>query len=60
MYNQKLIKVVKGILIGAGAVFCILLGYSVAQVQQNFTHNGQKQVQVKQNKEEKKQKSYIQ
>ena len=56
MYNQKLIKVVKGFLIGAGAVFCILLGHSVAQVQQHFTHNGQKQVQVKQKKEEKKQK----
>lgn len=53
MYNQKLIKLAKGILIGAGAVFCILLGYSVAQVQQNFTHNGQKQEQVKQHKKEK-------
>ena len=56
MYNQKLIKVVKGFLIGAGAVFCILLGHSVAQVQQHFTNNGQKQVQVKQKKEEKNQK----
>ena len=56
MYNQKLIKATKGLLIGAGAVFCILLGHSVAQVQQHFTHNGQKQVQVKQKKEEKKQK----
>ena len=56
MYNQKLIKATKGLLIGAGAIFCMLLGHSVAQVQQHFTHNGQKQVQVKQNKEEKKQK----
>lgn len=56
MYNQKLIKATKGLLIGAGAIFCILLGHSVAQVQQHFTHNGQKQVQVKQKKEEKKQK----
>lgn len=55
MYNQKLIKATKGLLIGAGAIFCILLGHSVAQVQQHFTHNGQKQVQVKQKKEEKKQ-----
>ena len=57
MYNQKLIKATKGLLIGAGAIFCILLGHSVAQVQQHFTHNGQKQVQVKQKKEEKKQAS---
>lgn len=56
MYNQKLIKATKGLLIGAGAIFCILLGHSVAQVQQHFTRNGQKQVQVKQKKEEKKQK----
>ena len=56
MYNQKLIKATKGLLMGAGAIFCILLGHSVAQVQQHFTHNGQKQVQVKQKKEEKKQK----
>lgn len=56
MYNQKLIKATKGLLIGAGAIFCILLGHSVAQVQQHFTHNGQNQVQVKQKKEEKKQK----
>ena len=56
MYNQKLIKATKCLLIGAGAIFCILLGHSVAQVQQHFTHNGQKQVQVKQKKEEKKQK----
>ena len=33
MYNQKLIKATKGLLIGAGAIFCILLGHSVAQVQ---------------------------
>ena len=56
MYNQKLIKLAKGILIGACAVFCILVGYSVAQVQQNFTHNGQKQEQIKQHKKEKEQK----
>lgn len=56
MYNQKLIKVTKVILIGACAVLCILLGYSVAQVQQNFTHNGQKQEQIKQHKKEKEQK----
>lgn len=56
MYNQKLIKLVKGLLFGAGAIFCILLGYSVAQVQQNLSHTGQKQAQVKQKEEEKKQK----
>ena len=56
MYNQKLIKATKCLLIGAGAIFCILLGHSVAQVQQHFTPNGQTQVQGKQKKAEKKQK----
>ena len=34
MYNQKLIKMVKRLLIGVAAILCIVLGYSIAQVQQ--------------------------
>lgn len=57
MYNQKLIKLAKRLFMGAVAILCVLLGYSVAQVQQNFKHNGQKQEQVKQNQDEKKRKT---
>ena len=55
MYNQKLIKMVKGLLIGVAAVLCIILGYSIAQVQQNLRHNSQVQEEAKQKPEEKQQ-----
>ena len=55
MYNQKLIKIVKGLLIGAAAVLCIVLGYSIAQVQQNLRQNSQVQEEAKQKPEEKQQ-----
>ena len=55
MYNQKLIKMVKGLLIGVAAVLCIILGYSIAQVQQNLRQNSQVQEEAKQKPEEKQQ-----
>lgn len=55
MYNQKLIKMVKGLFMGFIAVLCIVLGYSIAQVQQNLRQTSQRQEEVKQDKEEKQQ-----
>ena len=55
MYNQKLIKMVKGLLIGVAAVLCFILGYSIAQVQQNLSQNSQIQEEAKQKPEEKQQ-----
>ena len=55
MYNQKLIKMVKGLFMGVAAALCIVLGYSVAQVQQNLKQTSQSQEEVKQDKEEKQQ-----
>ena len=55
MYNQKLIKMVKRLLIGVVAVLCIVLGYSIAQVQQNLRQNSQVQEEAKQKPEEKQQ-----
>ena len=52
MYNQKLIKMVKGLLIGVAAVLCIILGYSIAQVQQNLRHNSQVQEEAKEKQQE--------
>ena len=53
MYNQKLIKMVKGLFMGFIAVLCIVLGYSIAQVQQNLRQNSQVQEEAKQKPEEK-------
>lgn len=55
MYNQKLIKMVKGLFMGFIAVLCIVLGYSIAQVQQNLRQNSQVQEEAKQKPEEKQQ-----
>ena len=55
MYNQKLIKMVKGLFVGFIAVLCIILGYSIAQVQQNLRQNSQVQEEAKQKPEEKQQ-----
>ena len=55
MYNQKLIKMVKGLFMGFTAVLCIVLGYSISQVQQNLRQTSQSQEEVKQDKEEKQQ-----
>lgn len=55
MYNQKLIKMVKRLLIGVAAILCIVLGYSIAQVQQNLRQNSQVQEEAKQKPEEKQQ-----
>ena len=53
MYNQKLIKMVKGFLMGFVAILCIVLGYSIAQVKQNLRHDSQVQEEAKQKTEEK-------
>ena len=55
MYNQKLIKMVKGLFMGVAAALCIVLGYSVAQVLLNLKQTSQSQEEVKQDKEEKQQ-----
>ena len=55
MYNQKLIKMVKGFLMGFVAILCIVLGYSIAQVKQNLRHDSQVQEEAKQKTEEKQQ-----
>ena len=55
MYNQKLIKMVKGFIMGFVAILCIVLGYSIAQVKQNLRHDSQVQEEAKQKTEEKQQ-----
>ena len=59
MYNQKLIKMVKGFFVGFIAVLCIILGYSIAQVQQNLRQNSQVQEEAKQNQKRNNRNNYL-